>query len=205
MDLPEREYGPSPAADELMTAMRELIRAATTTAAASEEMVRITQGMRDLTADLDRTRHARARRIPFTPEDRERIQAGAPWRMFPYTPQGIPQEIVVTDAVARSRIQLTAAHEGPPGMLHGGFGAAIMDALLGVLVMAECRPAVTVELTTRFLRPTPLDCTVEAVGRVVEQGPRRIIAEGSIEHDGVPTVTARGVFVPYAMPAQPAG
>lgn len=203
MDLPEREYGPSPAADELMTALRGLIRAATTTAVAPEEMSRITQGIRDLTADLDRTRNARGRRVPFMPEDRERVQAGAPWRMFPYTPQGIPQEIVVTDGVARSRIDLTAAHEGPPGMLHGGFGAAILDGLLGVLVMAQCTPAVTMELTTRFHRPTPLDCTVEAVGRVVEEGPRRIIAEGAIEHDGVATVTARGVFVPYAMPAPP--
>jgi len=85
-------------------------------------------------------------------------------------------------------------------MMHGGFGAAILDALLGVLVMTEVTSAVTAELTLNYHHPTPIGDIVEVHGRVVEVRPRTIIAEGTISHNGRATISARGVFVPVTMP-----
>jgi len=203
MHSEERAFGTSAAADRFMSATREFIRAATTTALPDDELGAATDTLRALTSSLDAQRNHRGRRIPFTVDEGERIRAGGTWRMFPFTPLGIPQEIAVSGDHARSLIPLNAAHEGPPEMLHGGFGAAILDALLGVLVMVAETPAVTVELTTTYLAPTPLDRTVLAHGTIVERRGRTIVAEGAITVDGRDTVRARGVFVPFAMPPGP--
>jgi len=50
----------------------------------------------------------------------------------------------------------TAAYEGPPKCLHGGFVAAAFDDLMGVAQMASGSAGYTGTLTVKMLRPTPL-------------------------------------------------
>lgn len=196
----DREDGQSVVADALMASTRRLMLAATTTTLSDQQLLREAERLDEISSLLETRRASRMRRVRFTAERREELRAGTPWRWFPYNALGIPQAIEVGDGEARSQLQLSAVHEGPPGMLHGGFGAAILDAVLGVLVMAEVTPALTAELTISFHRPTPIGEPVEVHGRVVEIRPRTVIAEGSISLNGRTTLSARGVFVPLTIP-----
>lgn len=200
----ERDYGRLDASDTLMAATRRLMLAATTASGPEQHLLESAGRLDAISAQLEETQRRRMRRVPFTEERLLEMRAGAPWRMFPYNALGIPQSIEVSGGEARSELRLQAVHEGPPGMLHGGFGAALLDAVLGVLVMAEVRPAVTAELTLSFHHPTPLDETIQVNGRIVEVRPRTIFAEGTITANGVVTVSARGRFVPVPMPIPPA-
>jgi acyl-coenzyme A thioesterase PaaI-like protein len=98
---------------------------------------------------------------------------------------------------ARATANLTpdALHEGPPGLLHGGFSAALLDALLGTLIATQGLFAYTANLQLRYLRGTVLDEPVEIVGEVTRVVGRKVYAEGWISQYGRRTVEAQGVFV----------
>lgn len=57
----------------------------------------------------------------------------------------------------RGELRFGLAHEGTPGLVHGGFVAATFDHLLGGAAISSGRPIVTGTLTVRYLRPTPLN------------------------------------------------
>ncbi|MCC9196833.1 PaaI family thioesterase [Arthrobacter sp. zg-Y820] len=196
----DREYGPSNTADTLMAATRRLMLAATTTTVSEQQMLKAAERLDGISSRLEASRAPRMRRIPFTPDRQSEVRSGAGWRMFPYNALGIPQLIEISNGEARSRLRLSAVHEGPPDMLHGGFGAALLDAVLGVLVMAEVTPAFTAELTLTFHHPTPIGEVVEVSGKIVELKARTVVAEGAISHNGRATLSARGIFVPASRP-----
>jgi len=89
---------------------------------------------------------------------------------------------------------LGAAYEGPPGLVHGGVAALVLDQLLGEAAGAGGKPGMTGTLTLRYRRGTPLgDLHAEAAIDRVEG--IKTFAVGSIsDHDGV-TVEAEGVFI----------
>jgi acyl-coenzyme A thioesterase PaaI-like protein len=73
-------------------------------------------------------------------------------------------------------------HQSYPGRLHGGMVTAILDETIGRAVMVSFEQdfwAVTVEFTTRFRKPVPLELQLRVVARVVKQEGR--IFEGSGE------------------------
>lgn len=47
-------------------------------------------------------------------------------------------------------------HQGYADIVHGGMLTLVLDELMGNLLWRIQRPAVTAELTTRFLRPAPV-------------------------------------------------
>jgi acyl-coenzyme A thioesterase PaaI-like protein len=89
---------------------------------------------------------------------------------------------------------LGAAYEGPPGLVHGGVAALVLDQLLGEAAGAGGKPGMTGTLTLRYRRGTPLgDLHAEASIDRVEG--IKTFAVGSIsDTDGV-TVEAEGVFI----------
>ena len=54
---------------------------------------------------------------------------------------------------------------------------------------------VTAELTVKFLKPTPIERTLHLKARVTKNQRDRLTVEGTIEVNGVQTVSMRGVFV----------
>ena len=113
--------------------------------------------------------------------------AGLQVRCF-RTPEGVLSPIVVP-----------ATYEGPPGAVHGGIVAAYLDEVLGgAVVRATGRPAVTGELTVRYVRPVPSATPLLGRGRLVADHGRYVDVEGSLEQlDGGRVVaTARGRFFP---------
>lgn len=195
-----RETGESGVADDLLGAVRGLMRAAATTSRDDETLRRVREQLAELTEVLGSDPREAVRRVPLDDERIAEIRAGKQWRMFPFNPLGIPQSIQIQDGVARSSVELGPLHEGPPGLLHGGFSAAILDALIGVVVMAEVVPSYSVQLDVSFRHAVPLRGTLEAEAWITEVGPRRTLARGTISHAGRVAVEARGVFVPMSQP-----
>ncbi|HEY6650492.1 MAG TPA: PaaI family thioesterase [Mycobacterium sp.] len=90
---------------------------------------------------------------------------------------------------------LGAAYEGPPGMVHGGVCALILDHVLGATAHLPNKPAYTGTLTLRYLRGTPLGQPLCARADVERIDGAKTFAVGHIaDAEGV-TVQAEGVFI----------
>ena len=100
------------------------------------------------------------------------------------------------DEVVRSAVTLGAAYEGPPGSVHGGVSALLLDHLMGETASARhTRLTVTGTLTLRYERPIPLG-PVRMEARVAGEEGRKVTVEAWIGPDpGDPSVRATGLFI----------
>ncbi|WP_435873348.1 PaaI family thioesterase [Nocardia farcinica] len=89
---------------------------------------------------------------------------------------------------------LGAAYEGPPGCVHGGVSALVLDQLLGAVAQRPGEPAVTGTLTVRYLRPVPLG-RIRGEASVRSHEGVKTFASGRIVVAGQPAVLADGVFI----------
>jgi acyl-coenzyme A thioesterase PaaI-like protein len=96
---------------------------------------------------------------------------------------------------AWSRFTLGALYEGPPGLVHGGVAALVLDQILGEAAAAGGSPGMTGTLTLRYLQGTPLgDCSAEGwIDRV--EGVKTFVHAELRRADGEPTVRAEGIFI----------
>lgn len=185
----------------LVASTRDLMLASATTDVPTEDVGRAealvaeaTRLLRDRTRDhgirhhLDRAAIARTR-------------AGEPWEVFGHNPLGIPLRIAVEGTRATAAVDATPLLEGPPRLLHGGFAAAMMDALLSTLVQVQDLRAVTVKLDVSFLRAVPLDKPLSLQGEITSVEGRKIRASGVLEYDGEPAVRAEALFI--EVPGEP--
>ena len=89
---------------------------------------------------------------------------------------------------------LGAAYEGPPGHVHGGVSALILDHVLGEAASPDQKPRFTGSITVRYLRATPLGALhVEAV-RTRTDGVKTYCTGTIADAEGI-TVEAEGVFI----------
>lgn len=92
-------------------------------------------------------------------------------------------------------LELGAAYEGPPTLVHGGVSALILDQLLGEAAAVGGSPGMTGRLTVHYRRPTPLG-KLRAEGRLDSTDGRKSIVKGWIKDaDGNVTVEAEGLFI----------
>lgn len=93
-----------------------------------------------------------------------------------------------------TEVDLGAGYEGPPGHVHGGVCALILDHVLGATAHLPGEPAFTGTLTVRYLRPTRLG-RLRAEAHIDRIDGAKTYAVGHIaDGDGV-TVQADGVFI----------
>lgn len=91
---------------------------------------------------------------------------------------------------------LGAAYEGPPGHLHGGVAALILDHVLGEVASSSAseKPRLTGTITVRYRRITPLgDLRVDAA--IVRTEGVKAFAVGHLSDAQGITVEAEGVFI----------
>jgi acyl-coenzyme A thioesterase PaaI-like protein len=93
-----------------------------------------------------------------------------------------------------SGFHLGAAYEGPPGLVHGGVSALVLDQLLGEAAGAGGRPGMTASLTLTYRRATPLgDLRGEAWIERTEG--IKTWARGRLSDTEGITVEAEGLFI----------
>ena len=89
---------------------------------------------------------------------------------------------------------LGAAYEGPPGHVHGGVCAMVLDHVLGATAHQPGRPAYTGTLRIRYLRGTPLG-PLRAEARVDRVEGVKTFAVGHVADAQGITAEAEGVFI----------
>jgi uncharacterized protein (TIGR00369 family) len=82
---------------------------------------------------------------------------------------------------------------GPPGAVHGGIQATLLDEVLCMTAYAKRGTGVvTGELTVRYLRPAPTDTPLVVRGRIVEDLADSFVIAGGIHVAATDDLVARG-------------
>lgn len=102
---------------------------------------------------------------------------------------------VLDDCSVVGECTLQPIQEGPPGAVHGGWVATILDQLLGHATAASGNRGFTAELTVRYRRPTPYGVPLTLHGRTDDVDGRRVRASAEIVVDGVVTAEAQALFL----------
>jgi uncharacterized protein (TIGR00369 family) len=117
----------------------------------------------------------------------------------PSNPSGLRLKFVETDEGVEVEYTAPAAFEGPPGIVHGGIQATLLDEALCMTAYAKLGTmVVTGELTVRYLRPVPTLTALVARCRIIETKPNSSFIEGSIHlaETGEELTRAHGRFFP---------
>lgn len=98
-----------------------------------------------------------------------------------------------------ARFEPKAGHRGPPGFLHGGIAATVLDETMASLGWAlDGVPCVTATLDLRYRKPVPLDgrpIRIEAWRERPEPRRTQRVQGRLLLADGTVAVEASGIFV----------
>lgn len=103
--------------------------------------------------------------------------------------RGLPDRSVSAEAT------LGVLHEGPPGYVHGGISALLLDHLFGAANHWAGTVGPTAELALRYKRPVPLDTPLALTAKQQSKDGRKLLTTGTIEAGGKVCVEAEGLFI----------
>ena len=126
----------------------------------------------------------------------------------PPIPQGL-HLVFTTDTThpeaitATAHISLTRMHEGPPGHIHGGIVAALLDEAMSKLNRPLNVLAMTRHMEIDYLRPAPLHQPLVLISRHLRRPAkpdgtpdRKLFHQAEIQHpDGTVLARAHGLFI----------
>ena len=107
---------------------------------------------------------------------------------------------VKTDAegviTATAEVNLSRMFEGPPGHIHGGIIATLLDEAMSKLNRPLNVLAMTRSLSVDYLRPSPLGTTLKLVGTHVKRDGRKVLNVADlIGPDGTVLAHGEGFFL----------
>ena len=105
-----------------------------------------------------------------------------------------PLTVVADERGVRADFHLGAAYEGPPGSVHGGVAALILDQMLGEAAGAGGKPGMTATLTLSYRQRTPLGDLSAAAWIERAEGHKTWARGELVGPDGV-CVEAEGLFI----------
>jgi acyl-coenzyme A thioesterase PaaI-like protein len=104
-------------------------------------------------------------------------------------------QIEVDGDVGRGEVVIGPVFQGGPGLVHGGVLALLIDHAMGCVAAGPGRPAMTVRLAMRYLRPTPLGVPLKVTVRLDRTEGLRLHLTADISANGEVTVDAEAVFL----------
>lgn len=178
----------------LASTTRDLIDAVLRSTVPDDEMVAIRGELDAITARL------RASQIPGShgvslSSDGKRARNYGNAVVGMRNPVAPPLDIVWhEDGLVTADFHLGAAYEGPPGLVHGGVSALVLDQIAGEAAAAGGRAGMTGTLTLRYERGTPLG-PLHGEARVDRvEGVKTIVTGHLADAEGV-TVSVEGIFI----------
>ena len=94
-----------------------------------------------------------------------------------------------------SKVRFKNTAEGPPGHIHGGASAALIDEVMGILVWNQNFPCLTKQLELKFLRPLPLNSEAMILTVITAVHEKTISVKTTIfGNKKTPCVEGTGVF-----------
>jgi len=193
-DTPTDEVGRRAAVlGSLTDTVRELVDATVRTTVNDDELRSVQDDLAVLVARL------RADQLPGPASTR--ADSGSAARVWGNAVIGVANAVapplrLVRDpgGVFHAEVHLGAAYEGPPGLVHGGVSAMLLDHLMGETASASRGTIFTGTLTTRYRRGTPLGPLRLEAHVTREEGRKVFVAATISDSDGV-TVEADGIFI----------
>lgn len=189
--LPENE-----GVDAAVAAARRVVEALLCTGGSSAaEMTRVADGLNRIAGHLEEHALGREERLVDM------------WRgegITRHDPVTGPQNAVapplhlrgLEDGSVVGTVTLGMAYQGPPGCVHGGVSALLLDHALGVANDWGSGPSgMTGTLALRYHRTTPLFRELTVTARQVSFSGRKITTTGEISVDGEVCVSADGLFI----------
>ncbi len=116
-------------------------------------------------------------------------------------PQGLHLHFTIdaddsAPVTATATITLTCMHEGPPGYVHGGIIATLLDEAMSKLNRPLRLLAITRHMEIDYLRAVPVGVPVTVTGRHLHRDGRKLFHAAEIlAPDGKQLARAKGVFV----------
>jgi acyl-coenzyme A thioesterase PaaI-like protein len=99
------------------------------------------------------------------------------------------------DGSVEGEVVLGWPYQGPPGHVHGGVSALLLDHTLGVANDRAGTSGMTARLDVSYHRPAPLFVPLTVRARQVRVEGRKIWTQGSIHAGGEECVSAEGLFI----------
>lgn len=132
----------------------------------------------------------------------ETAVAGSPAAFFDRSPLigranplAPPIELEIVGDHVEGRARFSAAYEGPPGSVHGGFVAAAFDEVLGMAQTLSGNPGMTGTLKIVYRSPTPLYEQLRFRAHVDHIERRKIFVQGTCHAGERLTAEAEGIFI----------
>ena len=104
------------------------------------------------------------------------------------------------DGSVESRTTLGLPYQGPPGSVHGGVSALLLDHTLDIANQWAGVSGMTGTLTLRYHRPTPLLSELLITARQEAVDGRKIRTAGNLSADGEICVSAEATFINKHLP-----
>jgi acyl-coenzyme A thioesterase PaaI-like protein len=189
---------PDTAEARLATAVRRLMDASVLTDAEDDERVAVADALDVISAQLEGPDIARLAHGMRWPSREKMVQGDRDHNPVagPANPLSPPMHVEVGDNdEVTADLAMRPIHEGPPGGVHGGWVATLLDQLLGIANIASGNPAMTGELTIRYRKPTPIGVPLVLKARTDAVDGRRVNTSGEITADGEVTAEAVGLFI----------
>jgi len=204
-ELPAPATALTPEAVELVRAARELVEAVVLTDIPMPDRAGVARELGELASRLREQRRAEAVLLVRHADGRvEHLTQAGSGRLNPQAPDIVfdglrapPAELDPIELVARCT--LTPSFGGPPGRVHGGQVAALLDEVVGFAAFVAGAPGMTVSLTVRYHRATPHSTPLEVRGRLDRIEGRKRWASGEVVAAGEVTASAE-VFLLGAGP-----
>ena len=197
-DLGSREATYWQARHRLAAATRVLNEKLVSTDIAPELAAALTEKIEDLTAELNQAEQVNGLVDMAKRGERGTIDnvmgelVAIAGRSHPCSPELLWQE-------EQNRIIGTVtfgqAFEGPPGHVHGGWVAGVLDHLMGMTHVRTGHPGMTGGLSVRYLKPTPLNQLIEVSADATELDDKRTEAKAEMRCGETTTATAEAIFV----------
>ena len=92
-------------------------------------------------------------------------------------------------------VKFSQAFEGPPGHVHGGWVASVLDHLMGMTHVRTGHPGMTGGLSVRYLKPTPLNQRIGVSAQATELDDKRTEVNAEMRFGETTTATAEAIFV----------
>lgn len=114
----------------------------------------------------------------------------------PDNPDGMHLSFQIEDDRVVGRFSLPVRFQGPPGHLHGGVIATILDEAMSKVNAKYGQRAMTAHLDVRYRRPVPIDRQLVVEARRVRGEKRNLFNRATIhDENGTLLAEAQGRFV----------
>ena len=116
----------------------------------------------------------------------------------PDNPEGLLLKFTINPEAltATAAVNLTRRHEGPPGYIHGGLIATLLDEAMSKLNRPLDVVAMTRTMQIDYLRPSPLNQPLTLVGRHDHREGRKLYHRAELTNaEGTILAQATGLFI----------